>query len=578
MTGFRLFCALLIGISTLIVSVCIIHLVARRASEAQKYVTNIMSLVILFLMGYFFAFTAQSQELLLIGTKLQLIATLTTYMSVFMIFQQVYNIRIPVPYMSVISLWFGFLLTMIVLASPNGTSEVSTWFYKEMLLHTNQHEILYFTLKKNWGFILYIITHALFFIAISGIFLQAQIGAKKRGFGVNTPLYFFVMIPLGLMTISSILPQKNTVPLLAPIILFFTVYVALMILKEHFSNLFDLSYLEIMNSLQSPLFILDSRLFVRHVNTAAKVLFPEYVSLAKSSNRRIKAVRELQDIIMPPQDVSKDLFSDQKQTLHIANKVFDPELRRVTNGRILYGYVILLHNVTEQQNREEMLADLNKKLSGTLRQHVNKIHSLQDKFVSGAIQFMADKDIELSLHVQRVSLYAYIIARQMRSMGIYTDVLTDNYLENLSKVAPLHDVGKIMLPADLLKKQNPSAEEIALLKTHTTNGARFIDRMIVNNPDSMFYTLSHQVALSHHEHWDGSGGPEGLKEYEIPIAALIVSVANRFDKLSSLPAKTDEAFENAFSAIQEDSGTRFAPSVIAAFVSAKEKIKEAYKR
>lgn len=580
MTGFKLAYALLIGGSTLVTAACIIHLVAGRASEAQKYVINVMSLIVIFFMGYFCAFTAESAEFLLFGIKLQYISTLTLYMSVFMIFQQVYNIRTPVPFMIVISLWFCFLIFLVILATPNGALEASTWFYKKMELCQNQYGILYFSTQPNWGFVSYIITQGLFFIATAGIFIQAQSGAKKHGYSVNTPFFFCVMIPLVVMTVSLMVSQKNTVPYLAPLILSFTIYATLMILKEHFSNLFDLSYLEIMNSLQSPLFILDSRLFVRHVNTAAKVLFPEYVSLAKNSNRRIKATSELQNIIMPPQDIQQqntDMFSDQAQNLTIANEIFMPELRRVTNGRILYGYVILLHNVTEQQRRAEMLEELNKKLSGTLRQHVNKIRSIQDKFVSGTVQFLADKDFELSMHIQRVSMYTYIIARQMRSMGIYADVLTDTYLETLSQVSPLHDVGKLFFPTELLKKHHPSPEEAALLATHTTNGARFIDRMMVNNPDNLFYTLARQVALSHHEHWDGTGSPQGLKADEIPIAALIVAVANHFERVAAPLQKTDEAFEEAFHSVAQGSGTLFAPAVVTAFVAAKEKIKETYK-
>ncbi|HIC45635.1 MAG TPA: two-component system response regulator [Methylophaga aminisulfidivorans] len=160
------------------------------------------------------------------------------------------------------------------------------------------------------------------------------------------------------------------------------------------------------------------------------------------------------------------------------------------------------------------------------------------------------KDNETGLHVQRMSRYAKIIA-----LGYGFDESTAN---ELMMAAPMHDIGKIGI-ADkiLLKPGKLTSEEFSEMKTHTLIGAE-----ILANSKSRLIQLAHTVALTHHEKWDGTGYPNGLKGDEIPLAGRIVAIADIFDALTSArPYKEAWPVEEAIEFINEQSGKHIDPAL-----------------
>ncbi len=172
------------------------------------------------------------------------------------------------------------------------------------------------------------------------------------------------------------------------------------------------------------------------------------------------------------------------------------------------------------------------------------------------------KDEDTGNHIQRVSRYSACIASKMG--------LNDQEIEVLLHAAPLHDIGKIGVPDKILLKSGKlSDEEWRVMKTHTSIGAR-----ILGNSDTEFIKLGAVIALRHHEKWDGSGYPEGLKGETIPLAVRIVSVADVFDALTSRRPYRHSVFtdEEACSIIGKGRGTHFDPEVLAAFEACREEV------
>jgi putative two-component system response regulator len=160
------------------------------------------------------------------------------------------------------------------------------------------------------------------------------------------------------------------------------------------------------------------------------------------------------------------------------------------------------------------------------------------------------KDNETGLHVQRMSHYSKIIA-----MAYGFDKTA---ADELMMAAPMHDIGKIGI-ADriLLKPGKLSDEEYAEMKKHAEIGAE-----ILANSHSRLIQLAHSVALSHHEKWDGSGYPRGLKGENIPIEGRIVAIADVFDALTSeRPYKKAWSVEDALEFIKSQSGKHFDPAL-----------------
>ncbi len=163
------------------------------------------------------------------------------------------------------------------------------------------------------------------------------------------------------------------------------------------------------------------------------------------------------------------------------------------------------------------------------------------------------RDNDTGQHVVRMSLYAYTLAL---SVG-----MSEAAAEDLLNAAPMHDIGKIGIPDHILCKPGPlTAEEWVTMRKHPRIGADIIGE----HANSMLL-MAREIALSHHEKWDGSGYPDGLAGNAIPISARIVAVADVFDALTSRrPYKHAWTVEEALSYIREQSGRHFDPALVEA--------------
>ena len=193
------------------------------------------------------------------------------------------------------------------------------------------------------------------------------------------------------------------------------------------------------------------------------------------------------------------------------------------------------------------------------------------------------RDNESGRHVIRVGLYSGTIARRLG--------LDPTVVELIEAAAPLHDIGKIGVPDSILLKPGAlTPEEVELMQTHVTLGEKafepmsdvewkalrshtLVGEMIMSLPASPLISMASQIALTHHELWNGAGYPLGLAGNDIPISGRIVAVADVFDALSSRrPYRQALPMSDCFEAIESKSGTQFDPEVVAAFVASREEI------
>ena len=166
------------------------------------------------------------------------------------------------------------------------------------------------------------------------------------------------------------------------------------------------------------------------------------------------------------------------------------------------------------------------------------------------------RDNDTGEHTLRVARYSRVIAEQL---GLPARLCRDIYL-----AAPLHDVGKVAIPDNiLLKPGRLTDDEMAVIRTHATIGER-----ILADSGCELIQLGAQIAAGHHERWDGAGYPNGLKADEIPVAARVVAVADVFDALTTRrPYKEPMPIEVARSYLVENKGRQFDPACVEAFLS-----------
>ena len=179
------------------------------------------------------------------------------------------------------------------------------------------------------------------------------------------------------------------------------------------------------------------------------------------------------------------------------------------------------------------------------------------------------RDEDTGEHIQRMSNYAAAVARKLG--------LGDNTIEWVLHAAPMHDIGKIGIPDSILLKPGKlDADEWEIMKQHTIIGGK-----ILADSKAGYIRLGEVIALTHHEKWDGSGYPRGLKGREIPLVGQIVAIADVFDALTTRrPYKEPFSLEKSYAIIREGRGSHFKPDVVDAFFDIEEEIlaiKERYK-
>ena len=155
--------------------------------------------------------------------------------------------------------------------------------------------------------------------------------------------------------------------------------------------------------------------------------------------------------------------------------------------------------------------------------------------------------------------------------------LTTEFYDNIIKAAPMHDLGKIAVDDAILRKPGRyTDEEFAIMKTHAAEGARIVHEILKNTPDEHFRILAENVAHYHHERYDGSGYPMGLKGEEIPLEARIMAIADVYDALVSKRVYKDSlSFEKAHQIIMEGMGKHFDKQLERYYLAAKPHL-EAY--
>ena len=204
-----------------------------------------------------------------------------------------------------------------------------------------------------------------------------------------------------------------------------------------------------------------------------------------------------------------------------------------------------------------------------------------DKFQSGLIMVLADlvenRDSSSGDHVRKTATYVAIAMYKMREMGFYKEQLTDKFIADVIKSAPLHDIGKIQIPDAILRKPGKlTDEEFEIMKQHTTFGAAVIQQALDTLPYSDYLVEARNLTAHHHEKWNGKGYPDGLSGEDIPLSARVMAVADVFDALVSKRCyKEPFSFEKAMDIIREDAGTHFDPKVAEAFIAASDEVRKA---
>jgi len=229
-----------------------------------------------------------------------------------------------------------------------------------------------------------------------------------------------------------------------------------------------------------------------------------------------------------------------------------------------FDRTVLLHRINTHLNIAHYNTNLERSMLSVENGLVNTFSSL-----------LESKDKNTNGHARRTSLYMNILGTELINSNIYAYDLNDVILKGMVRAAPLHDIGKIDIPDSVLLKPDPLTEtEFEIIKTHTIRGASVLGDLYKKMPSQQYLAFAEQIALSHHERFDGSGYPYKLSGNEIPLSARIMAIADVYDALTkSRTYRGPMSHEQACRIILNEKGSHFDPVIVDEFEKVTDKFK-----
>ncbi|MGP1576428.1 MAG: HD-GYP domain-containing protein [Treponema sp.] len=291
-----------------------------------------------------------------------------------------------------------------------------------------------------------------------------------------------------------------------------------------------------------PIFVVDTNLMIRYISDSAYKLFEGYYTLERKPLFNVLGTVFNQSGI---QSFLNHIRSKEKGYMWIGDIEHKARMLRTLHTRVrvhpffdsadaLAGYWVVFEDITGQHNES------------------------YKKMLYGLLEASRLKDNDTGSHAERLNFYCKQFSEYLFSLNIYPQINQD-FIENISFLAAIHDIGKIGTPDYILQKQSKlSKTEWEIMKEHTINGALIVSAYPIG--------MAKEIALSHHEKWDGSGYPFKLEGEMIPLAARIVAVADVYDALRmKRPYKDGLSHLETVEYILQESDKHFDPQLLQHF-------------
>jgi len=232
--------------------------------------------------------------------------------------------------------------------------------------------------------------------------------------------------------------------------------------------------------------------------------------------------------------------------------------------------------MSEALMKEKIKVEIaHKKLEGDYNKQLEINKEMQHNTVTKLADLIESRDGVTGQHTKRTSKYVNLIALSLVTHGYYKDELTDEFINNITELSVLHDVGKIHISDTILNApRRLTNEEFEEIKKHTAYGAEIIGSVLYDDVgEEKDKIIASNIAKYHHEKWNGKGYPEGLSRTKIPLSARIMAVADVFDALVSKRCYKDAfSIEDAFDIVKDDAGEQFDPLIVECFLAIKDEI------
>lgn len=414
--------------------------------------------------------------------------------------------------------------------------------------------------------------HTLFYAMIVALFLTS-IGAMAYSYArkkqVSRKLIYLLFFPVAVCMLSFFVGRRITRQVeLIPAA--YVVALADYLVISHRMCLYDISETAIDSLVQTGdtgFISLDFHLNYLGSNATAKAVFPELDDL--TVDRPVAWSAKLQKTVLTWLEAFRENEADCDSFYTQGERIYQAHVGYLYDGRRKRGYQFIVTDDTTDRQYINLLNRFNTELTEEVAEKTKHIVEMHDKLILGMATMVESRDNSTGGHIRRTSEGVRLLTEAIRQGDEFE--LTDDFCARLIKAAPMHDLGKIAVDDAILRKPGRfTPEEFDKMKSHAAEGARIVREILDGVEDERFARIAENVAHYHHERWDGSGYPEGLKGEQIPLEARIMAVADVYDALVSKRVyKESMSFEQAHAIIMDGMGKQFDARLLPCYLRAK---------
>lgn len=535
-----------IGIAILLAE--LFYILTRKPSRVQVPLLCLVITILINFIGYTFEMHATTKEMALQAVKFLYCGKPFISFFMFVLVMRYCNLRIPrITYLGLAGM-HGIIILLVM------TSDYQHLYYKTIDF---VEEGLFPHLVFTYGpvYVVYHFAIVLYLVAILTICFMTKrkmrLSLKKKQ--INCFIAMSLVSALSLLVYVTGITKGYDCTLTGYLIA--TIILSVSIFKLKIVDTIALAKDVAMDFFSDAVLVCDDVDQVRYMNRQAKAMFLK--------NRKERAKEDVIHFL-------NEKIEKEYGVIHMDQSVYAAHRFPVEEKGVYFGASYLLHDITDSFNYTN-------RLQVDIEEKTEHIQEIQRSVTLGMASVIENRDMNTGGHVKRTSDIIRIYVEELKKCHNHI-AFPERFYNQVINAAPMHDLGKIAVNDEILRKPGKyTPEEYAEMKTHSEKGADLVRQVLGGIEDKEFLQIAVNIAHYHHEKWDGTGYPCGLKGEEIPMEARIMALADVFDALVSKRCyKEAFNYDQAFEIIRDSLGKHFDPDLGEHFLECRDKLTQYY--
>lgn len=534
-----------IGIGALLIE--ILYVSRQHNSRIQTLLVMLLYSTVFNIAGYTLEMQAATKELAMQSLKVTYLGKPFIIFTMYLFVMEYCGVKLS---KKKVNLFFGISVFIVALVFTN---EYHGLFYSS-INYTDKGLFPHLVLGHGIFYNLYVIVLMYFFLATIYVCVQ-KYRKDKSDIMRKQVKVLLVMVLLSFMCLVLFWFKltdgydSTALAYLAAVMLF-----QRLIRKYKLFDTLRLAQQEAVEYMSNGLFVMNVNGDVVYTNPEAEKILD---NLHKSPKEGVLYLEELEK-------KERNLFLAECSLLEHKNGekcVYEISKHGIYRDGKYYGKMMVLTEITDRYYYTE-------RLQNDLEIKTKEVVKIQRDIIASFATMIEARDGITGLHIKNTSNLVTVLVNIMKKDARFKDKITDEFVEMTAAAARLHDIGKIAIPDRILQKEGKlTDEEFAIMKSHPAEGAKILENTIRGMESDAYYQIAYDMALYHHEKYDGSGYPCGIRGEEIPLAARIMAVADVYDALrSKRHYKEGFSKEKSMAIMEESKGTHFDAEIDSLFL------------